>query len=262
MLRHGVARGPDRRWPVGEHLGHDRLHRAPGERRVAGEHLVRHRAERVDVGARVDRALPHRLLGGHVLRCAEREAGLRHALAAGRLHREGDAEVGNQRVAALQQDILGLDIAVDHAAPVCVRQRVGDLAGDAQRFGYGEQPVAHEPRAQRLAVHERHDVEQEAAGLARVVQWQDVRVLQVGRGADFREESLGAEGSGEVGMQHLDRDLARVLEVVREVDGGHPALPEFALEPVATAKCRRERRGHVAHRVSTVASNASRSLID
>jgi hypothetical protein len=43
------------------------------------EHLVRHRAERVDVGARVDRALTHRLLGAHVLRRAEREAGLRHA---------------------------------------------------------------------------------------------------------------------------------------------------------------------------------------
>ena len=70
--------------------------RRPGERRLADEHLVRDRAERVDVAARVIVAFAHRLLGRHVLRRAEREAGLRHARAAGLLHGERDAEVGDE----------------------------------------------------------------------------------------------------------------------------------------------------------------------
>ena len=78
-------------------------------------------------------ALAHRLLGRHVLRRAEREPGLRHALAARLLHRERDAEVGDERVAALEQDVLGLDVAMDDAVRVRVLERVGDLARDAHR---------------------------------------------------------------------------------------------------------------------------------
>ena len=63
---------------VGHHLGDDRLGRAAGERRIADEHLVGHAAERVDVGARRDLPLAHRLLGRHVVRRAERHAGLGH----------------------------------------------------------------------------------------------------------------------------------------------------------------------------------------
>ncbi|HEU4829762.1 MAG TPA: hypothetical protein VFT04_11270 [Gemmatimonadales bacterium] len=37
-------------------------------------------------------------------------------------------------------------------------------------------------------------------------------------------------------MQHLDRDLALVAEVVREVDRGHAAGAELALEAVAAVQ--------------------------
>ena len=43
--------------------------------------------------------------------------------AAGLLHGEGDAEVGDEGLAILQQDVLGLDVAVDDAA------LVGELEG-------------------------------------------------------------------------------------------------------------------------------------
>ena len=59
-----------------ESLGDHRLRRWPGERRLAGQHLVEHAAERVDVGAGVDVALAARLLGAHVGRRADGEAGL------------------------------------------------------------------------------------------------------------------------------------------------------------------------------------------
>jgi hypothetical protein len=50
---------------------------------------------------------------------AQRDARLRHASAAGLLQREHDAEVGGQRASIVQQDILGFDVAMDDAAPMC-----------------------------------------------------------------------------------------------------------------------------------------------
>ena len=50
---------------------------------------------------------------------------------------------------------------------------------------------------------------------------------------DLGEEPLGAERRGEIGVQHLDRDVAVVLEVVREIDGRHAAAAELALDAVA-----------------------------
>ena len=78
------------------------------------------------------------------------------------------------------------------------------------RVGDRELPLAVEPVAQRLALDERHHIEQQAVGLARVEQRQDVRVLQVRGDLDLREEALGAEHGGELGVQHLDGDLAVV----------------------------------------------------
>ena len=71
------------------------------------------------------------------------------------------------------------------------------------------------------------------------MQRQDVRVLEVGGGLDLAQEPLGADDRGQLGPQHLDRDLAVVLEVLGEVDGGHAALAELALEAVAVGTGRR-----------------------
>ena len=38
------------------------------------------------------------------------------------------------------------------------------------------------------------------------------------------------------GMQHLDRDIAIVLEIVREIDGGHATGAEFPFEPIAVGE--------------------------
>ena len=51
-----------------------------------------------------------------------------------------------------------------------------------------------------------------------------------------REEPLGAEHGGELGPEHLERDLAVVLEVLGEVDGRHAALAELALDAVAVGQ--------------------------
>ncbi len=184
------------------------------------------------------------------------ESRLGHPLPAGGLDREGDSEVGDQRVAALEQDVLRFDVAVDNPASVRVPQRIGHLAGNPERFGNRELPVASEPGAEGLAVDEGHHVKQEPRRLARLVERQDVGMLEVGGRPDFGQEPLGAEGRGELGVQHLDGDVAVVLQVVGEIDRGHPALPKLAVDPVAL---RQRRYQALVHFVSplTVATQMS-----
>ena len=111
---------------------------------------------------------------------------------------ERDAEVGDERLAVVQQDVLGLEVAMDDAVAVRVVERAGDRGGDADRFVDRELLLAIEPRAQRLAFDERHHVEEQPVGLARVEQRQQVRVLEVGRDLDLGEESLDAEDRAEL----------------------------------------------------------------
>ena len=99
------------------------------KRRRPREHLVHHAAERVHVGAAVE-GVAGRLLGAHVDRRADDEPGDGEPLVRGGADRAGDAEVGDDRVARLEQHVAGLDVAVDDAVVVRVGERVGDLAGD------------------------------------------------------------------------------------------------------------------------------------
>lgn len=61
-------------------------------------------------------------------------------------------------------------------------------------------------------------------------------MLKVGDGADLLQKPLGAQHRGEFRAQHLERDLAVVAQVVGEVDGGHPAGADLALDPVPIRK--------------------------
>ncbi len=65
-------------------------------------------------------------------------------------------------------------------------------------------------------------------------------MVQLGGDADFAGEPLGAERMGELGVKDLDRHGAIVPKVVGEVDGGHTALSELALEAVAPGQGGRE----------------------
>ena len=173
--------------------------------------------------------------------------GLGHAMAAGLLHGEGDAEVGDQGRPVLQQRVLRLDVAMDDALAMGVVERGGDFPREPQGLVHRELLLALQARAQRFAGDVGHDVVEQAVGLARVDQPEDVRVLEVGGDLDLAEEALAAEHGGELGVEDLDGDLAAVLEVLGEVDGGHAALAQLAQDAIAVGDGRGEagrRAGH------------------
>jgi hypothetical protein len=62
----------------------------------------------------------------------------------------------------------------------------------------------------------------------------------------FSEEAFGTERGGEIGVQDLDGDVAIVLDVVREIDRGHAARAEFALDAVAVGQRRGDARNGLA----------------
>ena len=61
-------------------------------------------------------------------------------------------------------------------------------------------------------------------------------MLQAGRDLDLAEKAVAAKGRGQLGLQHLHRNLAAVPEVLRQVDGRHAPATELPLEQVAVTQ--------------------------
>jgi hypothetical protein len=65
------------------------------------------------------------------------------------------------------------------------------------------------------------------------VDGEDVGVLEAGGELDLALEAVRPERGGGLGQQHLERHGPVVLEIASEIDGGHPAAPELALDEIA-----------------------------
>ncbi len=89
-------------------------------------------------------------------------------------------------------------------------------------------------------------------------------MLQVGGDLDLGQEAIAADDGAELGVEDLDRDLAAVLQVLGEVDGGHAALAELALEAVAVRQCYLEpieQLGHVASSLGNACKMAEKGAL-
>ena len=166
----------------------------------------------------------------------------RHPGAAGLGHGERDPEVRHQRLTGLEQDILRLDVAMDHAVAMGELERRRHRAGEGYRLFNAELFFPGELVAQRLPFDVRHDVVEEGVGVG-VVKRKDIRMLQVGGDLDLLEEPLRADDRGQLGAQHLERHLAAVLEILGEVDRGHATRAQLPLDAVAIGEGVRE-AGH------------------
>ena len=116
-------------------------------------------------------------------------------------------------------------------------ERCGDLVGDGGgALGLHRAGQADEV-GDRVTVDELHDDEVGARLGAPVVHAGDVGMGQVGRGLGLPTEPLD-EGrvGGELREEHLDRDHAVQREVAGQVDLGHSAAGDLALDLVAAAQ--------------------------
>ena len=111
-------------------------------------------------------------------------------------------------VAVGQEDVVGLEVAVDDAGGVRGRERRRDLARDPQRAPDREAVDAVDLVGQQRALEElEHDVRHAVAREPHVGRLDDVGVAERAGGARLVHEALEHVGVlGELGAQELERD--------------------------------------------------------
>ena len=150
--------------------------------------------------------------------------------------RAGDAEVGElDDVGVRDEQVAGLDVAVDDAVAMGVIEPAAGLGDDSDRLVDAEMAVIAQQFGAGVARHVlHHDEVLVVTGVeAEVEHLDDVRVHEPG-GRERLAPEPGDERRivGEVLGQELQRDVALEAAVEREVDGRHPADAESAFDPV------------------------------
>src|SRR2546430_16273235 len=115
--------------------------------------------------------------------------------------RARDTEVGHPGVIAGQEDVFGLDVAMDDAVSVRVGQCVTDLEGDAQRRLEWQALLPLQAGPQRLALDVRHPVITQPVrplgdekAFVPGAKWHHGRGAETGPGGAFAEEAVAEPG--------------------------------------------------------------------
>ena len=173
--------------------------------RLPRQHLEQHAAEAVEVGARIEVSEGHCLLRAHVAGRADRLARLGERQAAGGADRARDAEVGDDRVLAREEDVLGFDVAVDDSLAMGERERVGDVTRDMECRLEGQLAIPQQPMPQRLAFDVRHDVVEQPVDLTSRKDRDNVGMAEVRGEVHFANEPLAQQAGGHLRVEHFDR---------------------------------------------------------
>ena len=175
------------------------------------------------------------MLGREVGGGPHHRTGLRESVARARAR---DAEVGDLDVArAREQDVARLHVAVHDTGAVRERERGADLGRDLGRLVRIERALAADEVAQGATFDVLHHDEVRAGFLAPVVDADDVGVVEVRRGLCFAAEPFDERGFARVFReQGLQRDGPIEQPIMGQIDLGHPALGQFALDFVAVGK--------------------------
>ncbi len=203
----------------------------------AGKHLKEDHAQRKNVGALIDGKVLVLLGSGVTKRAHERAGSGEHLLgrhgSSGVGALLGQAEIDNfDLVVTGDEDVLRLEIAVDNAGGVSASEGIGDLQGVAHGLANGK-AVGGDEMAQRLAVDIFHD-DEVAVGLGKkIVDGDDVGVIQSGSRLRLALEALAGNagvgvGSGGLGeRQSLEGDVAIEEAVSSFVDDAHAATADL-----------------------------------
>ena len=146
--------------------------------------------------------------------------------------RLGNAEVGDDRRGAGEQDVLRLDVAVHHAALVRVGQCARHVAQHADGLAHRQCAVAREPVAQRQPLDEGHGVVRQAGGIAHGDERNDIRLLERGGELDLSLEPFSTDPRRELGAEDLGDDAPAQLHVLGHEHPRHPAATQLALDTV------------------------------
>src|SRR5207253_9040602 len=138
---------------------------------------------------------------------ADRLARLGERQAARGADRARDAEVGDDRVVAREEDVLRLDVTVNDALDMGERQRVGGVARDLEGRFERQASLALQPMPQRLSLDVGHDVVKQPVDFAGREDRDDVRMAEVRREVHLSNEPLPQETGGYLG---IDRKSTRL----------------------------------------------------
>src|SRR5688572_19360507 len=169
------------------------------------------------------------------MRCSNHEAGLRQTAAGdarGRCDCAPDPEVGDDRDSIRKENVLRLDVPVNDSLPMRMCQRTCNFTRQAQGVLERQGLPPAEQRTQRLPLDAWHHVVEDVAVSAGVEERDDVGVIEVRRYVDLAEEAVASDGSCDVRVQHLDRYITPVLEIVREIHHRHTAPAELTLDSI------------------------------
>ncbi len=220
----------------------------------AGEHVEEGGAQGIHVGAGVD-PVASALLGRHVMRRTDDGVvgGQRERLGlddvpgqaevgesdAGRDggDRLGESRAGAERggVVLFEENVLGLDVAVDDAEGVGVGQGAGNVGEDRQRGRLVELAALDEQGAEAPAADVFDDEEMNTGVVVDFEEVGDVGAVDFGEQPGFLAEAAERIGPGrQLGSEDLDGDDLAVSAVLGAEDGPHTPLPQLLAENVAT----------------------------
>ena len=147
------------------------------------------------------------------------------------------------------EDVRGLDVAVHEAFLVRGIERLGDLGEQLDGSLRLERAVLGDELGEVVALDVAHGEEEDAVLLSRLVDGDDVRVVERGRDPRLAQEALAeALVLGELGGDHLEGDLAPEPRLLGAIDRAHSPSADEGLDPVAGD--RRSGRQHGARDVT------------
>src|SRR5438309_3890171 len=103
----------------------------------------------------------------------------------------------------VMEDVAGLDVAVNHATPMGVRERVQHVMKDTRHRARREFSGVRQRIAQRYALYEGHRVPEEIIVLTRAQYRHDVRVLQLRGEHDLTAKALAIDSRAQLRLEHL-----------------------------------------------------------
>ena len=133
-----------------------------------------------------------------------------------------------------QHDVVGLEVAMDHADGVRGIERERDLVRDVQRAVQLDRAFLLDQILERLALEVLHDEVDRAFGQdAEVGDVDDVRMVDRRRRARLAQEAVDRFLiARELRVQHFHRDGLLDVDVLAEIDGAHAAATEDLVEAV------------------------------